>query len=112
MSLSKVTRILRRRTGKGRIGNYGAEQSARDVVGQWKLKRDTEGDKWAGNYRKGISEADTEEMATNLGNWYSILETKIAPKLSEVVKPIYSEVVREYRRAKKPKALKKVTIPA
>ncbi|MCR6669412.1 MAG: hypothetical protein NDF51_05385 [archaeon YNP-WB-040] len=112
MSLSKVTRILRRRTGKGRIGNYGAEQSARDVVGQWKLKRDVEGDRWAGNYRKGISEADTEEMASNLSNWYSILETKVAPKLSEVVKPVYSEVVREYRRAKKPKAVKKIPIPA
>jgi hypothetical protein len=56
------------------------------------------------------NEADTEEMATNLGNWYSILETKVAPKLSEVVKPIYSEVVREYRRAKKPKALKKIPV--
>jgi hypothetical protein len=112
MSLSKVTRVLRKRTGKGRIGNYGAEQSARDVVGQWKVKRDTEGDKWSSNYRKGIMEADTEEMASNLGSWYNVLHTRVAPKLSEVVKPIYSEVVREYRQGKKPKAVKKITIPA
>jgi hypothetical protein len=112
MSLSKVTRVLRKRTGKGRIGNYGAEQSARDVIGQWKLKRDTEGDRWAGNYRKGIFEADVEGMASNLGNWYNVLHTRIAPKLSEVVKPVYSEVVREYRQGKKPKAVKKIPIPA
>jgi len=112
MSLSKVTRVLRKKTGKGRIGNYGAEQSARDVVGQWKLKRDTEGDKWSSNYHKGIMDADTEEMATNLGSWYNVLHTKIAPKLSEVVKPVYSEVVREYRQSKKPKALKKIPVIA
>jgi len=112
MSLSKVTRILRKRTGKGRIANYGAEQSARDVVGQWKTKRDTEGDRWSANYRRGIAEADTEGMAYNLGNWYNVLQTRIAPKLSEVVKPIYSEVVREYKQGKKPKAVKKIPIPA
>jgi hypothetical protein len=112
MSLSKVTRILRKRTGKGRIANYGAEQSARDVVGQWKVKRDIEGDRWAGNYRRGIAEANTEEMASNLGNWYNVLHTRVAPRLSEVVKPIYSEVVREYRQGKKPKAVKKIPVPA
>jgi hypothetical protein len=112
MSLTKVTRYLRRKTKKGRIANYGAEQSARDVVGQWKVKRDVEGDKWASEYRKGIGEADTEEMASNLGNWYNVLHTKVAPKLSEVVKPVYSEVVREYRQTRKVKVPAKIKVPA
>jgi len=103
MSLSKVSRKLRKKMKKGRVALYGAEQTAKDVVGAWKYKRETEGEKWASEYKKGVLGADTRDMETNLGLWYSILQTKIAPRLSMAVRPIYNEVIPEYREQKRVK---------
>jgi len=103
MSLAKVSRKLRRKMKMGRIGFFGVEQTAKDVVGQWRVKRDTEGKVWVSEYERGIKEADTKAMETNLTLWYDILSREVAPKLRETIPKIYAEVVGKYRQQKKVK---------
>jgi hypothetical protein len=101
MSLAKLSKKLRRKKKLGRIAISGVEQTARDVVGAWRLKRDTEKDRWASEYKRGIEEANVNLMEANLSEWYRILSTEVAPRLREVVPKVYAEVVGKYRQRKK-----------
>ena len=103
MSLAKISRKLRKKMKTGRIGLFGAEQTAKDVVGEWRTKRDTEGRVWISEYERGIKEADTKAMESNLALWYSILSKEIAPRLRETIPKIYADVVGKYREQKKVK---------
>jgi len=103
MSLAKISKKLRRKLRIGRITLAGAEQTARDVVSVWKSKRDVEAERWSRDYLSGVREADTTQMESNLAEWYKILQTKVAPRLKEVVPKVYAEVLGEYRQKKKVK---------
>ena len=74
MSLVKISRKLRRKYRVGKVSLLGAEQTARDVVGKWRMERDTRLSEWASEYTRGVREADTSIMEANLTEWYNVLE--------------------------------------
>lgn len=85
MSLVKISKKLRRKYRVGKISLLGAEQTARDVVGKWRVTRDTRLSDWIREYEKGVREADTSTMEANLSTWYNILKTVVAPELKRVI---------------------------
>jgi len=108
ISLTKVSRKLRKKFGLGRVRLFGSEVTAGDVVGRWKEERDKNLTRWKESYDKGVKEADTGLMKENLAEWYRQL-TMISGKLREAVTPIYAEARMEYKQRKKKPA--KVTVP-
>ena len=101
MSLAKLSKKLRKRYKTGRVGLYGADQTAKDVVGRWKSERDAKVTTWSANYVTGVKEADTTIMSDNLKEWYAVLKETVAPKLRETVSPIYAEAKVTYAPKKK-----------
>ncbi|MEM2793729.1 MAG: hypothetical protein QW511_03625 [Candidatus Methanomethylicia archaeon] len=106
MSLTKISRKLRRKLKIGRVRLEGAEAVAKSVVSRWREERDRNISKWADEYTEGIRGANTEDMKYNLSEWYKILDTEVAPKLREVIPKVYAEVKAKYL------GKKKVRVPA
>ena len=113
VSLTKVTRKLRKKTGLGAVKILGAGTVAEAVLGRWREERDKNLSTWRENYETGVENADIDLGVEQLALWYETVG-KYSDELSDEVRKVYNKIRGEYR-AKKERIAKvvaeKVTLP-
>lgn len=97
---AKLGRFLRRKFGVGLVSALGAEGAAREVLGTWEEEKNKNKNEWVSNYSEGLDRADIDTGTELLAEWYNILESRIAPRLREVVAKVYAEAKSEYKARK------------
>jgi hypothetical protein len=99
MSITAISRKLRRRYHIGPTRVKGVDVAAGDVVGRWTEERDKNVDRWTADYKKNIMTADTGTMKTNLATWYTTVLGH-SSELREAVQRVYTDIKTEYRDKK------------
>jgi len=106
MSISAVSRKLRRRYHIGPARVKGVDVAAGDVIGRWTEERDRNVDRWTNDYKKNIMNADVGTMRTNLATWYTTVLGH-SEELSTAMQRVYTDIKTEYRGKKQvPEKLK------
>jgi hypothetical protein len=106
MSISAISRKLRRRYHVGPARIKGVDTTAGDVIGRWTEERDRNIDRWANDYKKYIMDADIGTMRTNLATWYNTVLGH-SEELSAAMQRVYADIKTEYRYKKQvPEKLK------
>ena len=96
VSLTRISRKLRKKTGFGLVKALGTGETARIVLERWEKSRDENGDDWLKNYENALKNADVETGKEKLTEWYNTLG-KYSDELREVILPIYNKIKAEYR---------------
>ena len=99
MSITAISRKLRRRYHVGPVEVKGADVAAGDVIGRWTEERDKNIDKWTSGYKENIMKADIGTMRTNLATWYTTVKAH-REELSSSMQRVYADIKTEYRPRK------------
>jgi len=99
MSMTAISRKLRRRYHVGPAKLKGVDVAAGDVIGRWTEERDKNLDKWTSEYKKNVMGADIGTMRTNLATWYNTVLGH-SEELSTAMQRVYTDIKTEYRNKK------------
>ena len=100
VSLTKITRKLRKKTGYGLVTVLGPGATAEAVLNRWREEKDRNLDTWVEQYKRKVDEADIDAGIERLTLWYSELD-KHADELRDKVSEVYKKIKAAYKEKKK-----------
>ena len=100
VSLTKISRKLRKKTGYGLVTVLGPGRTAEAVLKRWEIERKDNLDTWAEQYKEKVKSADVDAGIERLTLWYEELD-KHSSELREKVSEVYKKIKEGYKEKKK-----------